>query len=108
MPAEHAGDRQPAERQRHEQVGEVVAVDAVGPVRLGGPVERFAVGQHVGFGQLVEAVDQQLHDEDEQEDRGDLEEAREVDAMAVARPEEGDERGDAACRRSRRRRCSAP
>ena len=75
-----------------------------GPYGFGRLVQRLAVREDVGFGQLVEAVDQQLHDEDEQEDRGDLEEARRVDAIAVARPQPGDERRRRACRRSRRRR----
>ena len=92
--AEEAGEGQPAERQRDQEIGEVLAVDAVGAVGLGRPVERLAVGQHVRFRELVEAVDQELDDEDEQEDRGDLEEAREVHAMAVARPQVRDERGD--------------
>ena len=42
----------------------------------------------------MEPVDQQLHDEDEQEHRRDLEEAREVDPVPVTRPQPGDERGE--------------
>ena len=42
----------------------------------------------------MEAVDHELHDEHEQEDGRDLKEPREIDAVAVARPEPGDERGD--------------
>src|SRR4051794_5258098 len=92
--AEQARQGEPSERKRHEQVGQVVSVNAVRTVRLGGPVQRLAVGQHMRFGELVEAVDQELHDEDEQENRGDLEKAPEIHAVSVARPEERDERRD--------------
>ena len=88
-----SAERQPAQRQHDEQIRQVLAVAAVRAVRLGRPVQRFAVGEDVGFGQLVEAVDQELHDEDEQEDCGHLEEQPEVDAVAVARPQPGDEGG---------------
>src|SRR5262249_54376993 len=80
---EERAQREPSERQRDEQVSEVMAVDAVGTVRLGRPVQHFAVGQHVRLRKLVEAVDEQLDDEHEQEDRRDLEEPREVHAVAV-------------------------
>ena len=41
-------------------------------------MQRLAVGEDIGFGQLVEAVDEELHDEDEQEDGGHLEEQPEI------------------------------
>ena len=91
-----------AKRQHDEQIRQVLPVPAVRSVRLGRPVQRFAVGKDVRFGQLVEAVDQQLDDEHEEEDRGHLEEQPEIDAMAVARPERRDERG------RRRRPTTAP
>src|SRR5437588_11763534 len=50
---EERGNGEPRERQEHEHVGEVMAVDAIGTVRLGRVVEDGAVGQHARFGQLV-------------------------------------------------------
>ena len=50
-------------------------------------MQRLAVRKDVRFRELVKSVDQELHDEHRQEDRGDLEEQREVDAVAVTRPQ---------------------
>src|SRR5205807_10348460 len=93
-PIEHHADDEPAERQHDQEVSEILPVNAVGTVRLGRPVEGFAVGKDVGFHQLVETVNYELHDENEQEYRRHLEEQREVDAMAIMRPEPRDERGE--------------
>ena len=56
---------------------------------LGAVVDERAVRQEVLLGHLVDALDEELHDEDEEEDRRDLEEQRQIDAVAVARPEPG-------------------
>src|SRR4051812_8507999 len=75
--------RQPCHRQQDQQVAEVLPIHAVRAERLRRVVPRLAVREDVRFGELVESVDHQLHDEDQQEYRGDLEEAREVDPVAV-------------------------
>src|SRR5687767_12862042 len=71
--AEQRSEREPAEGQQHEHVGEESTVAAVRSVRLGGVVPPLAAGKEVRFRQLMEAVNEQLNDEHRQEDRGDLE-----------------------------------
>src|SRR5688500_12605098 len=76
--------QQPSKRNGDQQVRQILAVDAVGAVRLGGPVKRLAVREHIRFCELVETVDQKLRDKEQEEDGGDLKEQPEVDAMAVS------------------------
>ncbi len=56
-------------------------------------MDDLAVRQVLLLRHFVRALDDQLHDEDEQEDRGRLEEQRQVDAVTEARPQPGDSRG---------------
>src|SRR5215218_1590120 len=76
--AEHRGEREPSHRKQNEQIGEVPPVQPIRPVRLGRDVQRFAVGKDIGFGELMEAVYQELDDEYEQEHGGDLEKQSKV------------------------------
>ena len=85
--------RDPAERQDDEQVGQQVTERAVGSPRFRAAVDEVAVRQILLLRHFVRALDHELHDEDEQEDRRHLEEQREVDAVAVARPQPGDAGG---------------
>src|SRR5262245_59142215 len=80
-------DDEPANRKHHEEVRQILAIPAVGSVRFASPVKRLTVREDVRFGQLVEAVNEQLNDEDQQEHRGHLEEQPEIHAMAVSGPE---------------------
>src|SRR5688572_14482212 len=93
LTAEERRKHEPAERQRQQRIAEDLPIAAVRTIRLGGPVQRFAIREEVRLGQLVESVDKELHDEDRQENCSHLEEQRQVDAMAVARPQPRDERG---------------
>src|SRR6185295_5038146 len=101
--ARQALEREPRRGQQHERVGQRVSERAVGTPRLGRFMNRLAERpDHVLLGHLVHAGNQQLHDEHDQEDGGDLEEQAKVDPMAVARPERGERRGaDEAERRPR-------
>ena len=47
-------------------------------------MQRLAIREDIRFGQLVETVDEQLHDEHKEENGGDLEEQPQIDAVAVA------------------------
>src|SRR5688572_3472791 len=61
--AEHSAEDQPADGQDHEEVAQILAVAAIRPVRFRGPVPPLGeIGREdAGFGELVEAVDQELH-----------------------------------------------
>ncbi len=83
----HGLDEHPAERKHNEQIRQQVAEGAVGPPRFRARVDEFAVGQEALLRHLVKSGDDELHDEDEQEDRGRLEEQPEVDEPAVTGPE---------------------
>src|SRR6266545_290086 len=54
--ADEAGDCQPHERQQNKEVRQVLAVDPVRPVGFGRIVQRLAVREDIGFGELVEPV----------------------------------------------------
>src|ERR1700716_424997 len=92
LATEKTRDREPCEWKKNEQVTQVLTVDTVGTERLRRIVPRLASRGNVCFGGLVERADQELNDEYEQEYRGDLEKPGQVHAVAVPRPEPGDER----------------
>src|SRR5580765_825017 len=82
-----AAKREPAERQEHERVRQHVAEYAVRPPRFRRLVNGRAERQKALLRRLVNTLNEQLHDEDEQEDRRDLKEKAEVHPMAVSRPD---------------------
>src|SRR5262245_52717301 len=71
-PAEDRRKAKPPDRHQDEQIRQPLTISPVRAVGLGRPMQRFAVRKDVGLGELVEAVDQELDDEDEQEHGGDL------------------------------------
>src|SRR4051812_7176970 len=81
--AEKTRDAKPRKRQDDQKVREILTVDAVRTVRFRRVVQWLAVRKNVGFGEFVEPVDEKLNDEHQQEDRSDLEEARQVDPVAI-------------------------
>ena len=67
----------------------------VGAEQLGGVVERLAPLDDAAFGQLVDAVDDELNEEETEKQRRDLEDHAHVQPAAPVRPAPGDEaRGD--------------
>src|SRR5438128_1024063 len=60
---------EPSERQNHEQIRQEVTERAIGTPGLGSRVDDFAVGEIVLLRHFVRALNDQLHDEDEQENR---------------------------------------
>src|SRR5581483_2395194 len=75
--------QQPRDRQNDEQVRQHVTERAVRAPRLRARVDDLAPRQIVLLGHLVEALDQQLDDEDEEEDGGALEEQCQINPSRV-------------------------
>src|SRR5437763_14175987 len=88
-------DPEPRRGNQHHQIREPLAIEAFGPVGLGRDMPELVVEERhcAGLEEFMEGVDDELQRKDQQEDGGDLEEARQVDAPAVTRPCPGDERG---------------
>src|SRR5918993_33859 len=57
VPPENRDEQEPPEGKGHQSIAEVGTIPPLGTIRLRRPMERLAVGEQVGFGQLVDAVD---------------------------------------------------
>ena len=79
--------REPGERGQDQQCAVDLRVGAFRPVlRCDMPVGVVDARQRVRLGELVECVEDELQRKQREEDRRDLEEKAEIDAMPPARP----------------------
>src|SRR5213080_3596122 len=77
-------DGEPCGGDQHHRVGQPVAVFPFGAVGLGRDVPELVVEERnrARFEKFVEGIDDELRREEQQEDRRDLKEARQVDAAS--------------------------
>ena len=75
----------PAENQR---IGDELPIPSIRTVRFTDLVPVIAVGKQGSLRKLVEGIDEELNDEDQKKNSGNLKKTAEIDTVAETRPEE--------------------